>query len=428
MLDIQLLRTCRTRTDFNRIRYAVKMESLDKKTATLLKGIERYYKKHEGHGQIQFDLFIPFFERNVVPDMSADDKKVYKNIIKTMAKNYPDQATRAAILESVLENNLMHSARVITERYAEGEEVDLIGELSSELDRYKTAVGISALPEVSENIDHLIDDMGNEHGIKWRLDCLNKAMRPLRGGDFGIIAARPDQGKTSFLCSELTFMAKQLPDNRPIIWLNNEGPGFAIRPRLMQAALNITMDELIAKKADGSLYNDYFDAVGGEGKIRVMDVHGANTGQVEGIMEATHPGLIVYDMIDNVYGFGDAQRMDLRLERLYQWAREKAVKYDAIALATSQISEDGANMRFPGLSNLKDSKTGKQGACEFQLMLGSMEREPGLAGMRWLSLPKNKLRRVNSMRLQEEVQFDRDRARYKEMGYVEGEEIEAEDE
>lgn len=427
MLDIQLLRTCRTRTDFNRIRSAVKIDSIDKKTATVLRGVERYYKKNPSHGQIDFSLFIPFFERNVAPDMDDEDKKVFKNIIKTMAKNYPDQTTRASILESVLQHNLMHKARTITERYAEGEDVDLISEFSSELDAYKTAVGISALPEVSENIDELIDDMGNDSGVQWRLKSLRAAMRGLRGGDFGIIAARPDQGKTSFLCSELTYMAPQLPAGRPILWLNNEGPGFAIRPRLMQAALNITMTELIAMKEAGTLYDAYFAAVGGEGKIRVMDIHGANIGQVEGIIEHTSPGLIVYDMIDNVSGFGDAQRMDLRLERLYQWAREKAVKYDAIALATSQISEDGANMHFPGLSNLKDSKTGKQGACEFQLMIGSMERDPMLANRRWLSLPKNKLRRVKSQRLQEEVEFDRDRARYKDMGYVDDMEVEAEE-
>ncbi len=426
MLDIQLLRTCRTRTDYNRIEGAVNVDTLDKKTKVLFKGVGRYYDKHPNHGQIDFNLFIPFFLRNVVPDMDKEEQKTYKNVIKTMGKNYPNQEDRAAILESVLENNLMHETRMITERYADGEETDLIGKLSTVLDSYKTDVGISALPEVSENIDELIDDMGNDSGVQWRLDSLSSAMRGLRGGDFGIIAARPDQGKTSFLCSELTYMAKQLPEGRPILWLNNEGPGYAIRPRLMQAALNITMTELIAMKEEGTLYDAYFEAVGGEGRIRVMDIHGANIGQVEGIIQHTTPGLIVYDMIDNISGFGDAQRMDLRLERLYQWAREKAVKYDAIALATSQISEEGSNMQFPGLSNLKDSKTGKQGACEFQLMIGSMEREPLLASKRWLSLPKNKLRRVKSQRLQEEVTFDRDRARYIDMGYVDGEEVEAE--
>ena len=49
-------------------------------------------------------------------------------------------------------------------------------------------------------------------------------------------------------------------------------------------------------------------------------------------------------------------------------------------------------MQFPTLGMLKDSKTGKQGACDFQLMIGA-SNDPNLSGLRYLSLPKNKLRR-----------------------------------
>ena len=49
-------------------------------------------------------------------------------------------------------------------------------------------------------------------------------------------------------------------------------------------------------------------------------------------------------------------------------------------------------MQFPTLGMLKDSKTGKQGACDFQLMIGA-SNDPNLAGVRYIGLPKNKLRR-----------------------------------
>lgn len=41
---------------------------------------------------------------------------------------------------------------------------------------------------------------------------------------------------------------------------------------------------------------------------------------------------------------------------------------------------------------LKDSKTGKQGACDFIIMLGA-SNDPGLASQRFIGLTKNKLRR-----------------------------------
>jgi replicative DNA helicase len=120
-------------------------------------------------------------------------------------------------------------------------------------------------------------------------------------------------------------------------------------------------------------------------------------------------------MIDNIRGFGDMARTDLMLEEMYKWARERSVKYDCIGLATSQISNDGDGMQFPTLGMLKDSKTGKQGACDFQLMIGA-SNDPGLAGSRFISLPKNKLRRPDGASdPRAEVVFDAVRARYRDI-------------
>jgi replicative DNA helicase len=88
------------------------------------------------------------------------------------------------------------------------------------------------------------------------------------------------------------------------------------------------------------------------------------------------------------------------------------VKYDCIGLATSQISNEGDGLQFPSLGMLKDSKTGKQGACDFQLMIGA-SNDPGLAPVRWLGLPKNKLRREGAKGdPRAEVQFQPQIARY----------------
>jgi replicative DNA helicase len=63
---------------------------------------------------------------------------------------------------------------------------------------------------------------------------------------------------------------------------------------------------------------------------------------------------------------------------------------------------------------LKDSKTGKQGACDFQLMIGSIS-DPAFVYSRFLSLPKNKLMRPDGKKdPKAEVNFDPVRARYED--------------
>lgn len=418
MIDIQLLRLMRVQSDYKKIIDAIKLASFGTKTQDMIKAIGKYYRKHPTHGSIDFTVFIPFMDRSVFPDATDIDKETYLNIAKSMAQDYPDEDTRRAVIEGVHEYGFAHSLQSSIAEYQEGEEIDLVSKTMEALDKYQLAVGASEMPEVDENIDELLQPEETGTGLRWRLNSLNKATRELQGGDFGIIAARPDQGKTSFIASELTYMAPQTRDERPILWLNNEGPGQRIRLRLMQAALNKTFEELIELKNEGKLYESYWKAIGGKNRIRVMDIHGFTNSRVEALIGNTNPALIVYDMIDNVHGFGDAARTDLQLEKMYQWAREKAVKYDAVALATSQISSEGANMRFPHMSDLKDSRTGKQGACDFILMMGSLENNEDYHNRRWLSLPKNKLRKTNGVNLQLDVKFDKDRSRYKEIENV----------
>jgi replicative DNA helicase len=248
------------------------------------------------------------------------------------------------------------------------------------------------------------------------LNALNNSTRPLRPGDFGIVAGRPDQGKTTFITSEATYWAPQLPEDMNVIWLNNEGPGDRIIPRLYQSALGISMSDMKLMHSEGKLVDAYRAKIGGRlDKIRVFDIHGKTTGMVANILEENKAGIAIFDMIDNIHGFGDAARTDLMLEKMYQWARELMVRLNCIGIATSQISQDGDDMRFPALPMLKDSKTGKQGACDFQLMIGSIS-DPAFQYSRFLSLPKNKLMRPDGKKdPKAEVQFDPVRARYEDM-------------
>jgi replicative DNA helicase len=160
---------------------------------------------------------------------------------------------------------------------------------------------------------------------------------------------------TTFLASEITQLASQT--DRPVLWLNNEGPGNRIYTRLWQAALGLPLSSLIDLHRKGRMITEYEAAIkGDQWKIKVFDIHGMDTYAVERIIEQHKPSIVVYDMIDNIRGFGDSARTDLALEKMYQWARELAVKYDFAGIATSQISADGADTQFPSDHMLKDSK------------------------------------------------------------------------
>ena len=102
------------------------------------------------------------------------------------------------------------------------------------------------------------------------------------------------------------------------------------------------------------------------------------------------------------------------LEAMYQQTRNLGIKYDCPIIATSQISNEGDGLLYPSKGMLKDSKTGKQGACDAMIMIGQAN-DQNMAGIRGISTPKNKLKLEGKPSCpQEEVQFKMDIARYED--------------
>lgn len=414
MIDVILLRIMRKRNDFYKLRDLIPKSNLDPKTVAILDDFGKYYEKHPTHKEIDLTTFVPRFHA-WHPGMKTELVNQYNAIFRNAWLQDADEDQRRNIMAELAELELATRLANIAERHNDGDVADLFHEVTATMDGYRQRLGLRAIQYIDTPIGELLQDEFDDTGIDWPLECLNACMRKLRPGDFGIIAGRPDKGKTTFVTHAVTHFAPQLPADRNVIWLNNEGPGKRIIPRLYQSALNYSMDDMKREHAAGRLVDAYRSAVTRLDKIRIIDVHGFNTGQIEAILEESNPGVIVYDMIDNIRGFGDAARTDLALEEMYKWARERSVKYDCIGLATSQISNDGDGLQFPTLGMLKDSKTGKQGACDFQLMIGA-SNDDGLKGSRFLGLPKNKLRRPDGHAdPKAEVIFDGVRARYKDI-------------
>lgn len=380
------------RRDYEKLFRAVPSTAIDPKTKALMDDFGKYFQKFADHPVILYDVFVPRF-RGWHPTLTEEQFNSYKAILKQVIEDV-DETTREGVLADLYELNLGTTIANTVSKYSEGElELPLYTEISAALDTYKFANGVKDSVWNDKSIEELLIDEDNVPGLKWRLQVLNNHMRPLRGGDFGIVAARPDKGKTSFLADQISFMAAQLPSDRNVIWLNNEGKSDTIKKRIFQATFGMSWSTLRELKDKGKpIMEAYTQIIGRRDKIRVMDIHECHVGQVEQILDNNNPGLVIFDMIDNIRGFGREARTDLRLEEMYKWGRERSVKYDFVGLASSQISGDGDGEQYPKLWMLKDSRTGKQGACEFILMIGS-SNDINLQYSRFLSLPKNKLRR-----------------------------------
>lgn len=414
MLDIAVLRIAKYRGEYPRLRRAMPPDAMDTKTRVIMDAFGKYFEKFPTHEVVDFTVLVPRFQQ-WNPGMDAETAGSYHTLFRLLHQDVSED-TRKGIVQDLCQLDAMTKVANLLAQYQEGVlPEEPLGAINNIIETYKKTIDHADVPWITTDIEDLLQEDLDNSGIKWRLGCLREHMRPLRPGDFGIIAGRPDRGKTTMFSSEVTHLTPQLPPEQNTVWFNNEGPGGRVVKRLYQSALGLTIPEMV-ELGGKSVRELYQEAIGRVDRIRVVDIHYHNADQIERMIEASNAGLVIYDMIDKIKGFHTgASRTDERLEQMYDWGRNAAVKYGFVGIASSQISADGEGLAFPSMDMLKDSKTGKQGACDFLIMIGS-KNEKGTESMRWMGIPKNKLHAPGMPKdPKQEVVFDAERGRYKDL-------------
>lgn len=415
-LDLAVLRLLKSRAKYERYHSMIPSGTVNKETAKLIMRFGQFFDSTDAE-HLTHAEFWPFL-RTFYPKWKPKDIEFWDAATRPI-----DQDNALGLDEQIVRNllatDLSNKALALIEKWNNGDEVELSEQLRQAVEAYDSAVTRKVKSaDVVLEWDAMIDDEANGRGLTMRLECLNNVMKPLDEGAFGIFAMRPDRGKTTMVAAEITWWAPQLvdlyPDEfRPVLWLNNEGPGRRILARIRQSALGMSASEIRALGADKAR-KAYIKAIGGrEDMIQVVDIHGWSSWDVEELVRKKRPGAVVFDMIDNIHFTGglanNGERNDQVLEAMYQWARVLGVKYGFVGAATSQISAEGEGNRWPLQTQLKDSRTGKQGACDFIITGGF---DPSMPHTRFIGMTKNKLKREGANASPDcQVTFDADRGR-----------------
>ncbi len=328
-------------------------------------------------------------------EISLDDLEVY------FYTTYPNSNEKYKLLfeqiralnisEAVVENTLEElnkkkTAQTLSEKafaYTQGRAT--LEELSGLMDSiYKPVIEEDSDEFVSTDLEALVKDSVLATGLRWRLNCLNKSLGSIRKGDYGALFARPETGKTTFLASETSYMLDQLPDDRPLLWLNNEEQGNKVMLRICQAYFGVRMDQLVASLA--KYKNEFMSRVGH--KIKLVDSAAIDRGLVEELMGKYNPGVVVFDQMDKVKGF-KADRDDLMYGAIYQWGRELAKQYCPI-ISVCQADGTAEGIKWLYMNHMALAKTSKQAECDWILGIGKSHAD-GSGAARYLNISKNKL-------------------------------------
>ena len=387
-MDCDVLNVLKKRELYDKYARFIKPSSLGEEAYNIFKGMGEWLKHSPAATEIDWKSFAGWWCLVRHAKMDPAKQAVYKEMFKAMEEmKVPDEADIKPLMDGLITRD--HAAQIAEQalRISDGEFGCDFTSIIELVEKRNTAIG--KVDGVDRNV--LVPTLDalesvTSPGLQWRLECLNESCGDLRKGDFVVVGTRPDTGKTTFLASESTYMAPQLPEGKRVLWINNEEDGNKVFRRIIQSALGWT-----SAKMDSHLpvaLAEYEKLMGGMDRIVMLNKADVHVRDVDHLCEKYDAGLLIFDQLWKVHGFdAEAGNEVVRQTMLFNWARERAKQY-APVITVHQADGTAEGQKWIDMSRLYGSKTGIQGEADAIITIGRLPEE---GNKRYLYVPKNKM-------------------------------------
>ena len=288
---------------------------------------------------------------------------------------YDDIGKNIDLQERVIKDLWMrHRARIISEL-----SVDIFLGKSNEFGELKRLIESTAedsigekttYTEVDMGLNELLDSLTLDPDFAFNWEPISKRVSGLDRGHFGIIFARPETGKTTFV----SFLAKKfLEQGLTVAVWGNEEPAVRTKLRIIQSYFKATRKEL----SEGR--NKFAEAWSDEisDRLHVLDCVGTTIQEIDDWCKINKPDIVFIDQLDKVKIAGKYNRGDEKLKEIYLQAREIAKKNRCLVWGVSQASAEAEGLLNVEYQYLDNSKTGKAGEADLIIGIGrSGDRSP----------------------------------------------------
>ena len=381
----EVLSVLETKEDYRKYRDLVFKHCNDNDLKRIVENIDIYYR-NTAATEIKWDEFSTwFFVQN--PLIQSGKQAVFEGMFKSLG--VPGSTIKSDLISTYMERYHAERISFLAMEIAEGRKKDL-SIVRSEFDDYMRSSGkIDSINEQAclDDLSTLLKVVAPGSGYRWRSAALNEALGELVPGKLLCFNGRPEAGKTTLMCSEATYIVRQLPSDKKVLYFTNEEGAQAVKTRMYCALLGVDLPKLQKNMALAEV--EYAKRLGGDrNKILVIDKHDLHINDIEYWVEKENPALICIDQLRKVHGFEDMKGVQ-RLEKLFQYAREIAKSY-APVMTVGQLGDLAEGKQYPTMDMLYESRTAIQGECDVIINIGQV---PGSVPeyARWLNIVKNKM-------------------------------------
>lgn len=391
--DLDLIKLFADREQFDKFFTFVERRAVLEESWHILEGIQEYYSSHPAATEIDWSRFRTTFLGTRATKLGPVMTGTLATILDTIIANPDPTEEQDELVRYFIKVYHATQIREVVDGIIAGRNLDLDA-VRLGVERYESdaaTVSMESLEEILSfaDMEATYDRLYRSGGLEWRLEDLNVSVGPPHPGDLICVTACPNVGKTRFITSEITHMVTQYAtEDRRILFINNEETADAVWNAIYCSYFGKTDDDVAKNVAK---YKEKWDKEVGEKAIAVMHDPNASTRDIERMIKAYDPKLVVYNQLYKVRLLGKKVGTEAEEYRLrYNFARIMADRYSHIAIAAHQAGALAAGEKWVTQEQMYGGKTGIPGECDVIIGIGKTY-DPTAKKQRYLNIARNKL-------------------------------------
>jgi len=384
MIEKQLINLLLDKDFYEKNKGRVSKTMFTNGTGTLYDTISKAHQ--ESDSNLSIDEIATLHTQVYNPALSRAAKENFYNLLEEVKKEKPNKKIATTILESLHKQNVARKIAVIaTELYNNTREDGFTG-IQELIDESK-GIYKEEYENITDDIEELIESLKDNTKWKFNLTDLRNRVNGIGEGNFIIIFARPESGKTAFWVNLVAGRNGFATQGAKVCALINEEPAIRTQMRLINAHTGMTFAE-IRKNPDraGELWSQI------KTNIKILDTVDWTLEKIDSYVAKEKPDVLIVDQLDKIHIGGTFARGDEKLRAIYTGAREIAKRRNCSLIGISQASADASGKWDMTFDMMENSKTGK--AAEADVIIGvgyKPNSEYSNENERSLSVSKNKI-------------------------------------
>ena len=348
---------------------------------------ETITKAHEqSEGNLSIDEVSTLHTDVYNPALTRVAKENFINLLDEIKNEKPNKKIANTILESLHKQNIAKKIAVISTELYNNTRESGFNDIQNLIDESK-GVNKEEYENVTDNVLELIEALKDNTKWKFNLTDLRNRVNGIGEGNFAIIFARPESGKTAFWVNLVAGQNGFATQGAKICALINEEPAIRTQMRLINAYTGMTFGEIKQNPTKaGGLWSQI------KKNIQILDTVDWTLEKIDSYVAKEKPDILIIDQLDKVHIGGTFARGDEKLRAIYTGAREIAKRRDCSLIGVSQASADASGKWDMTFDMMENSRTGK--AAEADLIIGvgyKPNSEYSNDSDRSLSVSKNKI-------------------------------------